>query len=211
MLRACGGAPTNEALCQGAQTFPFAPGTVDGRLDSEWPVRSFVTPELDSVLAEWRLTVDGLVEAPQVFSFTDLVCLERQDQLTDLHCVEGWSVEDIPWNGLHLSQLFERCRPKASARYVTFHMFEGDYVESLPLDVALERRSMLGYGVGERTLPLDHGFPLRMVIPRLLGYKNIKYIDRIELDDQIVSGVWEQLGLPYLGEVPPERLRPGSY
>jgi len=188
----------------------FAPGTLDASLAS-WRVRTVDPPELGALLATWHLTVDGLCAAPQTFTFADLLCLPRQDQVTDFHCVEGWSVYDVPWNGVHLQRLFDLVQPTAAATHVTFHTVGNVYNESLPLDVALEPRTMLGYGVGGNTLPVDHGFPLRVVIPRLLGYKNAKYVERIELAAAPVDGFWVQGGYPYAGEVPPGRLRDGKY
>jgi DMSO/TMAO reductase YedYZ molybdopterin-dependent catalytic subunit len=70
---------------------------------------------------------------------------------------------------------------------------------------------LLGYGVGGSTLPVAHGFPLRLVVPRLLGYKNAKYLVRIEATDHPVDGFWEFYGYSYDGDVPSERLRPGKY
>ena len=75
----------------------------------------------------------------------------------------------------------------------------------------MKPRTLLGYGVGGSTLPLEHGFPLRLVVPRLLGYKNAKYLERIEVTDHAVTGYWEEYGYPYEGEVSAERLRPGKY
>lgn len=167
--------------------------------------------DLESILAGWRLTVDGLVTAPRSLSFADLFCLPRQDQVTDFHCVEGWSIYDVPWNGLHLSGLFDLVGVRRGATHVTFHTVGGIYNESLPLDVALEPRTLLAYGAGGSTLPLAHGFPLRIVIPRLLGYKSAKYVHRIELTDRAVEGFWVKAGYPYEGLVPGDRLRPGKY
>ena len=70
---------------------------------------------------------------------------------------------------------------------------------------------MLAYGADELSLPLRHGFPLRLVIPRLLGYKNAKTLERIELTDHPIDGFWVELGYPYDAEVDPSRLRPGKY
>jgi DMSO/TMAO reductase YedYZ molybdopterin-dependent catalytic subunit len=189
---------------------PFAPGSLDPSVP-EWPVRTVDPPDLQALLQDWRLTIDGLCAVPQSFTFADLQCLPRQDQVTDFHCVEGWSVYDVPWNGVHLQRLLDLAQPTAAATYVTLHTLGDRYNESLPLGVALEPRSMLGYGVGGNTLPVEHGFPLRMVVPRLLGYKNAKYVERIELTDAPVAGFWVKAGYPYDGEVPPGRLREGKY
>jgi DMSO/TMAO reductase YedYZ molybdopterin-dependent catalytic subunit len=81
----------------------------------------------------------------------------------------------------------------------------------MPIDVAREPRTLLGLGIAGSTLPLAHGFPLRIVVPRLLSYKNAKYVERIELVDAPLLGFWSQYGYPYEGEVPADRLRPGKY
>ena len=79
------------------------------------------------------------------------------------------------------------------------------------MDIALEPRTLLGYGIGGSTLPLGHGFPVRMVIPRLLGYKSAKYVERIEFSDHPVDGFWVAAGYPYDGNVPASRLREGKW
>lgn len=193
-----------------AGTFDFAPSEAGDSWEG-FTVFTVDPQDLDALLAGWALTVDGLVKTPRTYTFADLVALTRQDQVTDFHCVTGWSVHDVPWNGVHLATLLAGLGPAAGATHVTFHTVDGIYNESLPLEVALEPRSMLAYGVCGATLPLDHGFPLRLVVPRLLGYKNAKYVQRIELTDHAVEGFWVQRGYSYEGEVPPDRLRGGRY
>jgi len=70
---------------------------------------------------------------------------------------------------------------------------------------------MLAYGVNCSTVPMKHGFPLRVVVPRMMGYKNAKYVYRIELDNKEVFGYWVKWGYPYDAPVPEGRLRPGKY
>lgn len=77
--------------------------------------------------------------------------------------------------------------------------------------LALESRTLLTYGVAGSTLPIKHGFPLRVVIPRLLGYKSAKFVYRVQLTDKPVHGYWVKAGYPYEGAVPAKRLRPGKY
>jgi DMSO/TMAO reductase YedYZ molybdopterin-dependent catalytic subunit len=146
-----------------------------------------------------------------VFSFADILQLERVDQITDFHCVEGWSVLDVPWSGVRLSTLLDQARPLQIATHVTFHCFGDVYEESLPVAEALEPKTLLAYGINCSTLPLQHGFPLRLVIPRKWGYKNAKYVHRIELADEPVFGLWEHLGGTYEADVRPEKLREGKY
>ena len=192
--------------------FAFQPG---GDVGLSWPVRTVDPQDLEKILAEWTLTIDGMVANPLTLSFAQLLERARQDQVTDFHCVEGWSVLDVPWNGVHLSTLFDEVSPLPDASYVTFHTVPGKsgqkYDESLPLPIALEPRTLLAYGVNESTLPLEHGFPLRIVIPRLFAYKSAKYVTRIELTDKPIKGFWVAAGYGYDAEVPPERLREGKY
>jgi DMSO/TMAO reductase YedYZ molybdopterin-dependent catalytic subunit len=191
--------------------FPFSPGEGTHPVFEGWGERTVDRQDLEQILGNWQLTVDGMVESPRVFSFADLVNLTRTDMLVDFHCVEGWSIYDVPWNGVLLNDIFDTVKPLSGASYVTFHTLGGKYNESLPLDVAKEPKTVLAYGIGGSTIPLKHGFPLRIVIPRLLGYKNAKYIERIELTNEEVHGFWVNAGYPYAGEVPAGRLRPGKY
>ncbi len=201
-----------SGVAPGCETpFGFAPGQAAGGPFDGWGERTVDEQNLAAILTTWTLSVGGLVKTPKVYSFQDLLCLPRQDQVTDFHCVEGWSVYDVPWNGVHLSHLLDASTPLGSATHVAFHGVGGKYIESLPLGVALEPRTILAYGVSGSSLPLAHGFPVRMVIPRLLGYKNAKYVAKIDLVDHEVTGFWSQYGYPYDGEVPPARLRPGKY
>ncbi|MBI5503083.1 MAG: molybdopterin-dependent oxidoreductase [Deltaproteobacteria bacterium] len=201
-----------EAIADvGADEFPFQEGSGDLDIYRGWNVRTVDTQDLGRILETWRLDVDGMVDNPLSLGFADVIALARQDQVMDFHCVEGWSVYDVPWNGVHLSTILELARVRASASYVAFHTVDERYNESLRREVALEPHTMLGYGVGGYTLPLDHGFPLRVVAPRLLGYKNAKYVRRIELRTTPLEGYWVRAGYPYEGEVPPSRLREGRY
>ena len=189
----------------------FEPGGAGLAIYDDWNVRTVDPQDLEEILATWKLRVDGMVESPRTYTFADLLALPRQDQVTDFHCVEGWSVLDVPWNGVHLSTLLAAAGPRPGATHITFHTMRGEYDESLPMPVALEPRTLLAYGAGGSTLPLAHGFPLRLVVPRLYAYKSAKYVQRIEVRDVATEGYWVAAGYPYDGEVPESRLRPGRY
>jgi DMSO/TMAO reductase YedYZ molybdopterin-dependent catalytic subunit len=205
-----GGADAS-AEAAGAPGFGFEPGPVTDPIFDAWYENTVDAQNLVDILAGWMLAVDGMVSNPLSLRFVDLIALGRQDQVTDFHCVEGWSVYDVPWNGVPLASMLDLAGADASASYLTFHSVGGQYSESLPISVAREPRTLLGYGVGGSTLPLEHGFPVRLVVPRLLGYKNAKYLSRIEVTDHAVTGYWETYGYSYSGEVPASRLRPGKY
>ena len=194
-----------------AEKYPFEPGPKNHLVYEEWPERTVDEQNLYHILKTWRLRVDGMVKNPLELSFSELLQLKRQDQITDFHCVEGWSVYDVPWNGVHLKTLLEQAVPSPIASHITLYCFGDMYLESLPLSVALEEKSLLAYGINCSTLPLSSGFPLRMVIPRKYAYKSAKYVYRIELTDGPVKGYWEKYGYSYEADVHEMRLREGKY
>jgi DMSO/TMAO reductase YedYZ molybdopterin-dependent catalytic subunit len=191
--------------------FSFEPSPVIGEIFEGWQGNSVETQDLNEILKSWSLIVGGLVENAVTLSFKELISLPRQDQTTDFHCVEGWSVFDVPWNGIHMNRLIELVHPLSNADHVAFYSVGDVYRESLPLAVARESKTMLAYGIAGSTLPLTHGFPLRLVVPRLFGYKSAKWVNRIEFTDTTGLGYWEQFGYSYDAEVPVSRLREGKY
>lgn len=201
LLAALAATPPGEGL-------GFRPGPAQGPPFVGWNERTVDPQDLASLLATWRLEVGGLVARPATYAFADLVALPRTDLVADFHCVEGWSVPDVPWNGVRLAALLDRAEPSPEAKYVHFLTVGGFYNDSLPLPVAREPQTLLAYGVAGSTLPLAHGFPLRVVAPRLLGYKNAKYVARLELAAEPLYGFWVKAGYDYRGDVPPSRLRP---
>ncbi|MDJ0763548.1 MAG: molybdopterin-dependent oxidoreductase [Myxococcota bacterium] len=204
------GAIPNDA-CADQGNLLFHPGDEIHGVYKDWGERTVDIQDMAQILKQWQLRVDGLVEQPITLSFADLLSLTAQAQVTDFHCVEGWTIEDIPWNGLHLKTLFDMAKPFDSATHVTFHTIQDIYNESLPLDVALEPKTLLAYGIDCSTLPLKHGFPLRIVVPRKWAYKSAKYVYRIELDDKPIEGYWVARGYPYDADVPKDKLRPGKH
>ncbi len=189
----------------------FEPGAEDLPVFESFPVRTVDPPDLAAILASWRLSIGGMVRREVTLSFCDLLEMGTGTQVTDFHCVEGWSVWDVPWDGVPLSKLLDRAGPRSDATFLKMGCVGGRYSESLPIAVAREPRTILALGIGGRTLPLSHGFPARVVVPRLLGYKNPKYVTRIDLVDFEHPGFWSRFGYPVSGEVPPERLREGRF
>ena len=211
-LTACGGlTDTNGGLewtgCEG-NGFGFTPGACD---IGNWGERTVDPQRLEDILANWRLSVSGLVENEFTLTFDEMVDLPSHDPVVDFHCVEGWSVFDVPWNGVRLSALLDQAGVLPTATYVNFVTLGDDYNESLPLDVARESNTLLAYGIGGSSLSKKHGFPARVVIPRLYGYKSAKFVERIELSGHPIEGFWVDRGYSYDGEVPSSRLREGKY
>ncbi len=190
---------------------PPPPGPEDLPVFEKWGERTVDPQDLASLLASWRLTINGLVRTPLTLDFCQLRDLGLVGQVTDFHCVEGWSILDVPWDGIPLARLLDLAGVRPEAGFLKIHSVGGRYTESLPLPVAREPRTLLALGIGGSTLSLKHGFPARIVVPRLLAYKSPKYVTRIELTDTEHVGFWPRFGYPVSGEVPPERLREGKY
>jgi len=117
----------------------------------------------------------------------------------------------VPWNGFHFDNLIDLVRPTVNATHINLHCFSDIYTESLPISIAREPRTMFAYGIEGSTIPLTHGFPLRLVVPRMYGYKNAKWVKEIIFTNAPLTGYWEQRGYTTDAYVDPSRLREGKY
>ena len=158
--------------------------------------------------ADWKLTVEGLVEQKLELSLAELRAMPSRTQITRHDCVEGWSCIG-KWKGVPLGALLEKARLKPDARYIVFYCAddlgetgteEGKYYESVGLADAFHEQTILAYEMNDQTLPIPHGAPLRLRVERQLGYKMAKYVMRIEAVDRLSTirggrgGFWEDLG-----------------
>jgi DMSO/TMAO reductase YedYZ molybdopterin-dependent catalytic subunit len=142
----------------------------------------------------WRLTIDGMVERPQSLTYAQLRALPRARQVSDFHCVTGWSVDNVHWAGVRFRDLLAAARPHRDAHVLTFVSSEVPYVDTLTLDQAYLRDAMLAYGMDGKPLPREHGAPARVVIPEMYGYKGVKWVERIVVGTRAAPGYWEQRG-----------------
>jgi DMSO/TMAO reductase YedYZ molybdopterin-dependent catalytic subunit len=136
--------------------------------------------------ADWRLPVEGLVAEPRSFSLSDLGQLPARTQVTRHSCEEGWTAIG-QWTGVPLSLVLDAVRLLPDARYVMFHSYD-DWIDSIDLLDALHPQTILAYGMNGRDLPVPHGAPLRLRVERQLGYKSMKYLQRIVVVDQFDDG-----------------------
>ena len=142
----------------------------------------------------WRLRIDGLVERPLSLTYRELRALPRAEQVSDFHCVTGWSVSDVRWAGVRFGDLLAAARPRHDARVLTFVSAERPYVDTLTLEQAELHDAMLAYELDGKPLTRAHGAPARVVIPEMYGYKNVKWVERIVVGDRAEPGYWEQRG-----------------
>jgi DMSO/TMAO reductase YedYZ molybdopterin-dependent catalytic subunit len=153
--------------------------------------------------ARWRLTIDGLVAAPQSLSLAALRRFPSRTQITRHDCVEGWSAIG-KWTGVPLGALLDRAGLRPEARFIVFHCaddFGGTpYYESIDLVDAFHAQTILAYGMNGRDLPMGHGAPLRLRVERQLGYKHAKFVMRVEAVASLADigrgrgGYWEDAG-----------------
>jgi DMSO/TMAO reductase YedYZ molybdopterin-dependent catalytic subunit len=141
----------------------------------------------------WTLIIDGEVDNPLVLSHDELQELPITTQVSDFHCVEGWSVPDNKWEGVLFKDLAARVQPKASAKFVLFHA-EHEYTSALSLDVAMEEDVILVWRRNDAYLRHEDGYPLRLIVPRLYAYKSVKWVRRISFLQELQLGYWERRG-----------------
>jgi len=134
-------------------------------------------PEYD--MTTWRLVVDGLVRNALELSFDTLLELPRVGLKADFTCVEGWTVEDIPWEGVRVRTLAELAEPSGEVKFVTFHAPNG-FAISLPLDEATRDETVLAYRMDGSPLPQENGAPLRLVAPGKDCWFGVKWVERVE-------------------------------
>ncbi|MGH3039522.1 MAG: molybdopterin-dependent oxidoreductase [Gaiellaceae bacterium] len=175
-------------------------GKLPGSLDAlpsptgGWRIYNVNPPMPRFDWATWRLRIEGLVERPVELSYDELLALPRAEQVSDFHCVTGWSVENVRWTGVRFRDLVAQAQPLPSARAVAFVSAERPYVDTLALEQALLPDAMLAYEMDGEPLSRPHGAPARFVIPEMYGYKNVKWVERIVLGTEAFDGYWEQRG-----------------
>jgi len=142
--------------------------------------------------ADWRLTVDGMVDRPASFSLDQLKSYPRRSQITHLACEEGWSYI-AEWIGVPLSYVLDAVGVKPQARYVAYFSIEPDWWDSVDMADALHPQTFLAYGMNGNELPVGNGGPLRMRVPRHLGYKSVKFVTHLTVTDSM-KGFGQGLG-----------------
>jgi DMSO/TMAO reductase YedYZ molybdopterin-dependent catalytic subunit len=152
---------------------------VNGEPPSDEVYQSF----LAAGFADWQLTVDGLVARPTSFSLTDLKNLPSSSQITHQACEEGWSFI-AEWTGVPLSYVLNLVGVQPQAKYVVFFPFDESW-DSIDMSDALHPQTLLAYGMNGQQLPTPHGAPLRLRVPRQLGYKSVKYLSQITVTDTL--------------------------
>jgi DMSO/TMAO reductase YedYZ molybdopterin-dependent catalytic subunit len=151
--------------------------------------------------ARWYLRIDGMVRNPLSLNLAQLIAMPSREQITRHDCVEGWSAIG-KWRGTPLGLLLKQAGLMTKARYIVFHCADqwgpgAPYYESVDLVDAFHPQTILAWSMNDGILPVKHGAPLRLRVERQLGYKQAKYIMRVEATDDLKKfyggngGYWE--------------------
>ena len=164
----------------------FSPSQISKR-----PVPNEMAPPNDEFkrlqaggFADWRLSINGLVDRPASFSIAQLKSYPSRRQITQLACEEGWSYI-AQWTGVPLSHVLELVGVQPHAKYVVYYSIEPDWWESIDMADALHPQTFLAYGLNGDELPVGNGGPLRLRLPRQLGYKSVKFVTRMTVTDNL--------------------------
>jgi DMSO/TMAO reductase YedYZ molybdopterin-dependent catalytic subunit len=162
------------------------------RLVKGWPVLHYgPIPTFDE--GTWDLEVSGAVENPYTLSYSELKGLGPADVQADMHCVTGWSTLDNQWSGIPFRVLVEKAKPKPEAKWVIAHCDYG-YTSDLSLQAMLDDDVLVAWAHNGEPLAPEHGFPLRLVVPKRYAWKSAKWLRGLEFAEQNKRGFWEVRG-----------------
>lgn len=150
-------------------------------------------------LAKWDFRVFGLIENPLTLTWQEFQELPRRDLVTDIHCVTRWSKLDTRWTGVPFREIVERARPKPEAGYVVAHA-ENNFTANLPLDVLLDDDVLLAYEFDGKPLEPEHGYPLRLLVPKRYFWKSAKWLRGLQFLAEDRPGFWEDAGYHMNGD-----------
>jgi len=139
-----------------------------------------------SSFVDWKLTVDGMAARPTTFSLAEIKSFPTSTHITMIGCEEGWTYI-AEWTGVPLSYILDRVGALPQVRYVVYRSFQPDWWESIDMSDALHPQTLIAHRMNGGELPVPFGGPLRLRVPRQLGYKNVKYITRLTLTDSLKS------------------------
>lgn len=144
--------------------------------------------------ATWRLEVAGLVQQPISLSMADLMKLPQVTETQAFHCVTGWEVPGVVWQGVRIADVLKAAVPQSGAAWISFDSFDGVYSDSLSLQQATADGVLLAHHANGGPIAQQQGAPLRLFIPQMYGYKSVKWVYRLRLVAARELGYWEHRG-----------------
>jgi len=169
------------------------------RVIERWPaLTAGAVPRID--LKAWRFRVWGEVEEELTLDWQEFMALPKTTVSADVHCVEGWSIVDNTWEGVAFRELMKLIRPKPQARHVMVHC-DSDYTTNVSLEDLLDDGVLFACKHNGRDLTPEHGWPLRLVVPKLYFWKSAKWVRGLYFMQEDRLGFWESRGYHHRGDV----------
>ena len=161
-------------------------------LVEKWPVLDIgMKPTISR--EDWELVIDGAVAQPVRWSFEDFMAQPQEQFISDIHCVTTWSRYDNQWDGVSGQHILDLVKPLPEARHVIFHSYDG-YTTNIKIDVMAEPNVLFAHSWEGQPLTVEHGAPVRAIVPSWYFWKSAKWIKRIEFSPVDQPGFWEQRG-----------------
>lgn len=142
---------------------------------------------------DWFLTIDGLVDKPQKFSFKEIMEMPHIKYVCDFNCVTAWSIKQVHWDGPSLKELIEKAGPRKEAKWVMFKCADG-YSTPVPIEYAMTDDAVVAVKMNGEFLRTEQGYPARPFMPELYAWKSAKWLTGIELIEDYQDGYWETYG-----------------
>ncbi len=152
-------------------------------------------PSVDS--KAWNLKLHGLVSNPMLITYDSLISMPSAEEYATLECVSNKIGGDLMstalWRGVKLKDLLRMAGVSSTAEYVVFRCYDG-YDVGVPLDRSMMDGAILAYQINGEKLPVEHGYPVRAIVPGLYGMMNAKWVTEIELVNRVYAGFWQRRG-----------------
>jgi DMSO/TMAO reductase YedYZ molybdopterin-dependent catalytic subunit len=180
----------------------FGSGTMDPAIAERIPPGQYKTdkfpvlhygsvPRVD--LATWDFKVFGEVDAPFTLTWQQFKELPRKSVHADIHCVTRWTKLDTDWEGVAIQEILTLAQVRPTATHVVAHCEQG-YTANLPLSVLDDDDVLLADTYDGKPLEPEHGYPLRLFVPKRYFWKSAKWIRGLEFLDHDQLGFWERYG-----------------
>ncbi len=156
-----------------------------------------VTPSID--LSTWTFSVEGLVSSPRTWGYDEFRAQPAETRTFDIHCVTKWSKLDTTWSGVGVERILEAVKPLPEATHAIV-MAEHGFTANLPIADLARPENLFAYGFDGAELELEHGWPLRLVVPHLYFWKSVKWVRGLRFIDHDEPGFWERNGYHMYGD-----------
>ena len=168
-------------------------------LTERFPVLTHGETVRYSVLTHWDLRVFGLVGEEKHFSWEALRAMPTNTQTVDIHCVTRWSKLDTNWTGVPWRTFMKAIDVDPAATHVMAHC-DGSYTTNISLDVLDDDDTLLAFYYDGQPLSPEHGFPLRLLVPKKYFWKSAKWLRGLEFMTADRPGFWERHGYHMQGD-----------